>query len=223
MGNANLVQIHNLLFKTFLLPKIKCVEGVRIFLEFWQIICCRYYVLRNTLWGLGESSGLTHYFLWEIVGIFTLKWISKDFVTSQPVSPGFAAKWMMRKLHQAESGTNVLLCFLETKLCFGERSRMQMTTWGLCGRSWWWTGEACNRKSWLCPPSSPRSHRIPGGWLQPPPPPRPFVIPQDLWHSRHPKTALFPWRCLIKGEKFGREGDSALEGKMYTHWQFISI
>ena len=44
------------------------------------------------IWPLGESSGLTHYFLWEIVGIFTLKWISKDFVTSQPVSPGFAAK-----------------------------------------------------------------------------------------------------------------------------------
>lgn len=34
MGNANLVQIHNPLFKTFVLFKIKCVEGIRIFLEF---------------------------------------------------------------------------------------------------------------------------------------------------------------------------------------------
>lgn len=34
MGNANLVQIHNPLFKTFVLSKIECVEGIRIFLEF---------------------------------------------------------------------------------------------------------------------------------------------------------------------------------------------
>lgn len=222
-------------------------------------------------WCLGESSGLTHYFLQEVVGIFALNWISKDCVTSWPVSPGFAAKWVMRRLFvfrhfwisdlwtracgpvspsqadvrnephpqkpavlflfcrkslhqhlwsdQTESGTYMAV-FWKQSCALGREAGMQMTTRSLCGRGWWWTGEACHQKSWLCPPSSPGSNWIPRGWLQAL---HPFVIPQDLQHSRHPKRALFPWRCLRKGEGLGEERDSALQGKIYTHCQFISI
>ena len=75
------------------------------------------------------------------------------------------------------------------------------------------------KSSWVCPPSSPGSGQIPWSWYNPS-----LCHPSSSKASKVPQNGPVSLEGASETEKrFGKERDTSLQGKIYTHCQFIFI